>query len=49
VKRVRAHYQNDQGLFLPTDWKVAKQRKINEEVWKREMSTLKIADQFPKP
>ena len=33
VKRVRAVFQNVQNKYLPTDWKVAKQRKINEEKW----------------
>lgn len=37
VKRIRAKIQNDEKRprFLPTDWLVAKQRKINEEVWWR--------------
>lgn len=34
VKRVRAHIQNDLGKFLPTDWAVARQRKINEQTWR---------------
>ena len=34
VKRVRAKFQNEQNLYLPTDWKVAKQRKINEDKWR---------------
>ena len=34
VKRVRAIIQNVEGKFLPTSLEVAKQRKINEEVWK---------------
>lgn len=38
VKRYRAKLQNDQLKFLPTDPAVAKQRGINEEVWRRNMS-----------
>ena len=34
VKRIRAKIQNEENRFLPTSWAVAKQRKINEEVWK---------------
>ena len=34
IKRVRATIQNKKHLFLPTDWEVAKQRKIKEEVWR---------------
>ena len=34
VKRIRAKFQNEQNLYLPTDWKVAKQRKINEDTWR---------------
>lgn len=37
VKRIRAHFQNDQLKFLPTYLAVAKQRRINEEVWRRSM------------
>jgi hypothetical protein len=35
VKRLRAYWQNDKLMYLPTVWEVAKQRKINEEVWKK--------------
>lgn len=34
VKRVRAIIQNVENKFLPTTIEVARQRKINEEVWK---------------
>lgn len=34
VKRVRAQIQNVEKMFLPTSWAVAKQRKINEDVWR---------------
>lgn len=37
VKRIRAKIQNEEQRFLPTEWKVAKQRKINEESWRRAM------------
>lgn len=33
VKRIRAKIQNEEGLYLPTSLEVAKQRKINEQVW----------------
>lgn len=34
IKRVRAIIQNIDNKFLPTSLEVAKQRKINEEVWR---------------
>lgn len=34
VKRVRAHFQNDLGLYLPTDESVREARGINEEKWR---------------
>ncbi len=34
VKRIRAVIQNEEHKYLPTNWKVAKQRKINEDIWK---------------
>ena len=33
VKRWRAKFQNDFNQYLPTDWKVAKQRGIEREKW----------------
>jgi hypothetical protein len=42
VKRIRAHYQNDQLKYLPTTLAVAKQRKINEEVWRKIMSQPEV-------
>lgn len=33
VKRIRAVIQNDEGRFLPTSEKIAKQRKLNMEKW----------------
>lgn len=37
VKRIRAQFQNDKLLYLPTSLEVVKQRKINEEVWRKSM------------
>lgn len=37
IKRLRAKIQNDELKFLPTSLAVAKQRKINEEVWRKYM------------
>jgi hypothetical protein len=37
VKRIRATIQNDEGKFLPTDKEVIKQRRINEEKWRKEL------------
>ena len=34
VKRVRAKIQNEEKMFLPTSWEVARQRQINEQEWK---------------
>lgn len=35
IKRVRAIIQNVENKFLPTSINVAKQRKINEETWRK--------------
>jgi len=40
VKRVRAHFQNELGKYLPTSWVVAKQRRINEDTWKAYMGSV---------
>lgn len=37
IKRIRAKF-NEQGMYLPTDEKVIKQRKLNEQVWHEEFS-----------
>lgn len=37
VKRLRAKF-NERGLYLPTDQKVLKQRKLLEKVWHNEFS-----------
>ena len=41
IKRVRAHFQNDQKLYLPTKWSVAKKRGIAEAEWRAAMSLPK--------
>lgn len=38
IKRVRAKIQNDKLMYLPTDLEVARQRDINEEVWRSAMT-----------
>ncbi len=42
VKRYRAYYQNERGLYLPGSAEVAKQRRINEQYWLSEMSNNSI-------
>lgn len=37
IKRIRAQFQNDKLLYFPTDFAIAKQRRINEEVWRKTM------------
>lgn len=34
IKRIRAKFQNDLGLYLPTIEAVARKRRINEEKWR---------------
>lgn len=34
VKRLRAKIQNEEMLYLPTSWEVAKKRGIKEQQWK---------------
>ena len=34
IKRIRAKIQNEEYRFIPTDEKVAKQRKLNIERWR---------------
>lgn len=34
IKRVRAHFQNDKKILLPTVWEVAKGRGIAEDEWR---------------
>jgi|ETNvirnome_2_300_1030623.scaffolds.fasta_scaffold186314_1 hypothetical protein len=35
VKRIRARLQNEKNLYLPTEEKIRKARRINEEEWRR--------------
>lgn len=42
VKRVRAIIQNVDGEFLPTSEEVAKQRKINMDVWRSYTNGLNL-------
>ena len=37
VKRIRAKIQNEEGLFLPTDEEVIKQRKLEEKMWRQKL------------
>lgn len=37
IKRIRAKIQNEQHLFLPTDEKILKQRKLLAEKWRIDM------------
>lgn len=37
VKRIRAKIQNKEFRFLPTDIKVVKKRRINEDRWRKEL------------
>jgi hypothetical protein len=37
IKRIRAHFQNDLNLYLPSDEKVVLQRRINEDKWREFM------------
>jgi hypothetical protein len=34
IKRIRAKFQNEDGLYLPTTWEVAKRRGIEENKWR---------------
>ena len=34
VKRIRAAFQNDALKYLPTDWRIAEARGINEQEWR---------------
>lgn len=45
IKRYRAMFQA-KGQYLPTDWKIAKQRRIKEDVWRRSMGYIPVQDKF---
>ena len=46
IRRHRAIIQNEEKMYLPTSWKVAKQRKILEQEWKNYCVTNKIVDNY---
>lgn len=46
IRRHRAIIQNEEKMYLPTSWVVAKQRKIQEQEWKNYCVTNKIVDNF---
>ena len=46
IRRHRAIIQNEEKKFLPTSWKVAKQRKILEQDWKNYCVENKIVDNY---
>lgn len=48
IKRIRAKFQNDELKYLPTKKEVAKQRRINEEVWRAQMSTPMLPKEIRK-
>ena len=37
IARIRAKIQNNQLLYVPTNWEVAKARRMQEEVWREAM------------
>lgn len=37
IRRLRAQIQNQEKEYLPTSWEIAKQRGINEDVWKKSL------------
>lgn len=39
ISRCRQKVQNDDGMYPPTEIEVVRKRKMNEEEWKRVMST----------
>lgn len=42
IKRIRAKFQNSktQPMYLPTDPVIAKQRRINEDIWKKHLGYM---------
>ena len=38
IKRVRAKIQNEEGKYLPTEWKVAEKRGIEQDKWHKAMA-----------
>lgn len=37
IKRIRATFQNEKHLYIPTDQKIAEGRGINEEEWRKHL------------
>lgn len=37
IGRIRRKFQNDQHVYLPTDWKIAEGRGIKEEEWREHL------------
>lgn len=46
VKRVRAKIQNEEGLYLPTDPEVRKQRKISQESWAAWLAQQQVSKRY---
>ena len=44
IKRIRARIQNRLGLYLPNSWEVAKQRRINRQVWESYLNKFNIKE-----
>jgi len=38
TQRYRAYWQNQKNIYLPTSGEVRRQRKINESLWREELS-----------
>ena len=38
IKRVRAKIQNEEGKLLPTEWKIAEQRGMEQDKWHKAMA-----------
>ena len=38
IKRIRAYFQNNKKLYLPTNLEVVRQRKQNEEEWRKQLN-----------
>lgn len=55
VKRIRAYFQNDKNLYLPTVWEIARKRGILEDEWRVAMgypikeTTGTVAPSFTPP
>jgi hypothetical protein len=38
IKRLRAKIQNEEGKYLPTEWKIAEKRGIEQDKWHKAMA-----------